>query len=123
MNNLYKFIFTAFFMLACGVSTLPTGGSVNKDVHIYTAQPTPQPTSAPTKSTGAVVCATGVENGQVNLRACAGTACAGLGVLQDGESVVILADRAVITIDRATWRRVKAGDLVGWVNSKYLCEE
>jgi len=111
----YKFIFTAFFMLACGVTTVPAPARVNMDIHTNTVQPT----SAPTKSTGAVVC----NSGGLNVRESAGTDAAVIVVLQDGESVVILADRAVITSDMAIWRRVNAGGVVGWVNNKYICEE
>ena len=56
---------------------------------------------------------TGVEGGAVNIRACAGVDCAILTQATEGDLLTVLAPGA--------WVKVQAGEVTGWVNSKF-CE-
>lgn len=80
------------------------GGAV---VVTQTAQP-------PTMTEAAQVCniKTGVDNGAVNLRSCAGTSCGVLDILTEGESLDILS--------AGLWMRVTTSrGFTGWINSNY----
>ena len=55
---------------------------------------------------------TGLEGGRVNLRACAGTSCAGLSVVADGQVLQV--------IKRGEWLQVVTADnLTGYIKSKF----
>jgi uncharacterized protein YgiM (DUF1202 family) len=57
---------------------------------------------------------TGIDGGTVNLRSCAGTSCAVLDILTEGESLDI--------ITTGKWINAMTADgFTGWLNSKY-CE-
>ena len=56
---------------------------------------------------------TGIEAGAVNIRSCAGVDCAILTQATEGDRLTVLAPGA--------WVKVQAGEVTGWVNSKF-CE-
>jgi uncharacterized protein YgiM (DUF1202 family) len=75
-----------------------------------TAQPTAQPSQ--TAQPGTCEIHTGVDNGTVNLRQCAGTSCAVVTVLSEGESLTILT--------AGLWANVTTVDgVTGWLKSTY----
>lgn len=75
-----------------------------------TAQPTAKPSQTP--KPGLCLVKTGIDGGTVNLRACAGTSCAVLDILTEGERLTI--------ITAGLWANVTTEDgVTGWLNSNY----
>jgi len=107
-----KRIMTMFLLLAlsaCGMyvgwqlMTPPPGGEVK-----------PTQTARPTATNTPEVCnvQTGIDGGTVNLRTCAGTSCAVLDIVTEGERLTVLT--------AGNWTQVTTEDGVsGWLNSKY----
>ena len=94
-----------------------------------TPTPTPTPTPNPTQTQTPTYTPTATQAGNVavgayalNLRECAGVGCRVVGVLERG-AVVHLLGASQVTDDGATWRRVTADGLTGWVNQSYLILE
>lgn len=74
------------------------------------ATQTARPSQTATTATCKVI--TGVDGGTVNLRTCAGTSCAVMKVLTEGESLDVLT--------AGTWANVTTKDgVTGWLNSEY----
>jgi uncharacterized protein YraI len=79
-----------------------------------TATESPTASPMPTALDALTVCRvmTGIPEGTVNLRSCAGTACPVLLVLSDGQALTI--------IQAGAWMEVLTADnLRGYINSKY----
>lgn len=54
----------------------------------------------------------GIDSGRVNLRTCAGTSCAGLSLVYEGQTLKV--------IERGDWLKVVTADnLTGYIKSKY----
>lgn len=77
---------------------------------------TVQPTAAPQWS----IC-TGVDGGTVNLRACAGTSCAVVGILGEGDLVAVSGLDDLVA-GSSQWVMLTA-PAQGWVNANYVCKE
>ncbi len=78
------------------------------------AIPSSQTMKAAAPATPVVSCEvmTGIDEGHVNLRACAGMTCPVLLVLEDGQALTV--------IQSGAWNEVKTEDGArGWMNSKY----
>jgi uncharacterized protein YgiM (DUF1202 family) len=75
-----------------------------------TAQPTVKPSQTP--KPGLCLVRTGIDGGTVNLRVCAGTSCAVLDILTEGESLTI--------VTAGLWTQITTEDgVTGWLNSNY----
>jgi hypothetical protein len=117
--NKYALFLLAVLSLACGqtvalptATVTPTAESVSTEIHVYTL-PTRTPTAAPVL----YVCAAQ----SLNVRACAGTDCAGVGVLAGGAEVAPTG-AAEVKEDLSVWQPVSAGDVHGYVNRAFLCD-
>lgn len=105
-----KRIMTMFLLLALAVGLYFMQG--NADGSLVTPTQTARPTATDTPEVCNVQ--TGIEGGTVNLRACGGVSCAGLGIVTEGERLTIHMEGA--------WMNVTNEDgVTGWLNSKY-CE-
>ena len=99
-------IFATACSLTSGAAVLKTPtGTPTASQH---AQPMQSPTTSPTRCT----VTTGAAGGRLNMRACAGTGCGVIGVLEEGQAVTILA--------AGDWLKVQTeAGATGFVNSKY----
>jgi len=105
-------LFGLIFSLACSLTANPTSGSavlpISTDAAIERQARVQRPTNNPQPERCTV------SAGFLNLRACAGTGCAVIRVLEEGEDLAVLA--------RGGWLEVRdKGGQYGWINSKY-CE-
>lgn len=102
-----KRITTLFLLLALAGGWYITQGKADGG-EIKPALPTAPATNTPE----ACNVQTGIEGGTVNLRTCAGTACAVLGIVTEGERLTILTAGA--------WMNVTTEDgATGYINSNY----
>jgi uncharacterized protein YgiM (DUF1202 family) len=105
-------LFGLIFSLACSLTANPTSGSavlpISTDAAIERQARVQRPTNNPQPERCTV------SAGFLNLRACAGTGCAVVHVLKEGEYLIVL--------ERGGWFEVRDKDRrLGWINSKY-CE-
>lgn len=92
----------------------PAAATITRTLH-PTITPTTRPGATATKVVSpSCTVSTGIENGALNVRACAGLACAIVGTVAQGD---------VITITEAgdQWLGVDAGSLAGYVKAEF-CE-
>jgi uncharacterized protein YgiM (DUF1202 family) len=104
------------------VQNTPTPTFTPAAMRILWSSPTPPPTTCPEHMTAtptqAASCKvkTGLQDGRLNLRSCAGVDCPAIAWLQEGAPLTILP-----TPPANGWLPVQVGDLKGWVNSTF-CE-
>ena len=104
--------------LACTVSTAaPTSAQENVEASPRAANHKAVPTRTPTAAPVLYVCAAQ----SLNVRECAGTDCAGVGVLPVGYKV-LPTGTAIVKEDLSVWQPVSAGDVHGYVNRAFLCD-
>ena len=84
-----------------------TATAVTQTPYIPTALPTP---------TSARMCkvATGVPAGNLNIRTDAGIGFAVIGLLHEGETIVLTDEPP-----QGIWIQIKTADVIGWINSTY----
>ena len=82
------------------------------------SESTPAAYSVPTPALTRKVCLTA---DAVNLRAGAGTGFESLAVLSAGDTLT-LAGEMVIAPDMGLWWPVRSGEVVGYINARYVCE-
>ena len=111
-----KKITVMFLLLALVAGLYVTAGAKGDRVAVdpkRTAQVVPTATTA---KPGRCEVYTGIDGGTVNLRRCAGTACAVLDIVTEGESVTILT--------AGNWANVTTEDgVTGWLNNSYCKKE
>jgi hypothetical protein len=108
-------------LLACSLTTQvqPQAGILAASPELVTtpamASPTSTQTAMPTPGPACLV-HTGLPDGHVNLRTCAGHTCAVTAVLLEGNALAML--------EPGTWSRVRTADgQTGYINSTYVtCE-
>ena len=110
MKRLFILGLAAVLLLSCSLTNGATMSAAKlqpvASAVTVSSTPTNQPTPQPEQCT--------VSAGFLNLRACAGTGCAVIRVLEEGEDLAVLA--------RGGWLEVRdKGGQYGWINSKY-CE-
>jgi hypothetical protein len=102
-------IFVLLLALCYGLTWLLPG---EKSVAEPTITPSSVATVPATQTVQVCNVKTGIDEGQVNLRKCEGTACPVLLVLEEGQALTIL--------HAGSWNEVLTKDgMRGWVNSKY----
>jgi hypothetical protein len=105
------------FSLGC---TLTQGSLSTLPVSTPTMAQTAQPSATrplPEITLRAVVC-TGVEDGHLRVRSCAGASCLQTGLLNEGAVVEIV--KQVQAPDGGMWALIHSA-VDGWVNRRYLC--
>jgi uncharacterized protein YgiM (DUF1202 family) len=108
-----KKILAMFFFLALAVGLYAMTGKASGGAVVNSTQ-TAQPSRTATNTAAAVTCEvyTGIDGGTVNLRTCAGTSCAVLDIVTEGERLTVLA--------AGNWAHVTTKDgVTGYINSNY----
>lgn len=121
MKRIYLLILLALPAIACTLTQIPSAITTAKTITPRTAQEAPQRAriesheQSPTPPAIAAI----VNAGKVNLRACAGTSCKVIKVLEAGQAVTITTEQT-ITPDGGQWIYIRADDFAGWINKKFL---
>jgi len=109
-----KRILLLLLVLAVGLYLMFTNAKGDGGASDPTQTAQPSQTVQPSQTAQPVTCEvyTGVDGGTVNLRTCAGTSCAVLEILTEGESLDI--------VTAGLWTQVTTKDgVTGWLNSNY----
>jgi uncharacterized protein YgiM (DUF1202 family) len=107
-KHLYFLALAALVLMACSL----TSGALYTPPEQPQPSATPETIATPTQAPQRCIVTTGTAAGRLNLRACAGTACGVIEVLEEGDrlQVVTLGD----------WLQVETeAGAAGFVNSKY----
>lgn len=112
MKKVFLLFAFVFVLLACSLSqTAPsrTNGAAALKGQLF---PLPTQTTTPTATPALCVVVTGLHEGRVNLRTCAGLACSVSSVLTEGQPLTLL--------QAGAWSQVRTGaGVTGYINSKF----
>lgn len=114
-KTLFILALAAGFVMACSLTNLPTSGAavLKTPTGTPTAADTPEAIATPTQAGQRCTVDTGTADGRLNLRACAGTACGVVDVLEEGQALTVIS-----TADGWHSVQTEAG-AAGFVNSQY----
>ena len=115
MNKNVLFLLTAFFLLACTVTTAGVEASTGAKI---ASTVTAQPEFTPQNAHSAIV----ANSGGLNVRICPSTVCKVLHTISDGTRVLVIGTPS--TTNGGTWVHIvirqRSKSVIGYVNARYL---